>query len=613
MIDIAKLFEIAKVRFDKQDYEKAENLFLQLHHIQPKNSLVSTYLGKIAFKLTQYERALDIFSAISETELNNIDVIIGLGRAYFYCEQQEKALICLERGLAVQPKSYELHILFAELFLSQSDLNNAMQSACQAVSIDSKKFEAHAMLGDILLAIGEFEKAINCYENALKIEPDNWKAVLNNGLARKRLGNLTGAKDMLTFANALQPLQADVLIPLTGILLDLFEFSDADMIINKLGAILPKSAIASFYKGVRYYRLGELKNAIHSLLHSLSIDDANIETCHYLATALTQEKMYDNAIKLYEQMIQNDRDQPFAYCRKAEAYLTLKDFPNAYESIRTLQEKIGDTKYLEPGFSFEGKSVHLYSQFGMTSFIVLIRFAYLLLNSKANIHIQTTEALYGIVKDMDKAFNVRAEFEQEEKFDLSIPLEALLLLFDLPNNKTVMTSNATCFNVNSELAFKWKTHFSGVEKLKVGIMWRKENHPYKDIYNSLSLQQFEPLFDLENIHWVTLQTSVGLEEFEDAPFKEKLEVVGLENSSLDERLACVSELDLLIAPDCYTALVAAGAGLPVWIISSKSPEWYLAHDDEPIWLSSVKTFLKQNVEDTDVYEEVKEQLKKLQG
>ena len=64
-----------------------------------------------------------------------------------------------------------------------------------------------------------------------------------------------------------------------------------------------------------------------------------------------------------------------------------------------------------------------------------------------------------------------------------------------------------------------------------------------------------------------------------------------EISSVDETLAAMSALDLVITIDSFPAHLSGAAGLPTWVVLALSPDWrwMLERDDSP-WYASARLF-----------------------
>ena len=54
--------------------------------------------------------------------------------------------------------------------------------------------------GDVLSAQGQFEEAIKCYNEAIRLDPNDVAAWYNNGVALDALGNITEANAAFTEA-----------------------------------------------------------------------------------------------------------------------------------------------------------------------------------------------------------------------------------------------------------------------------------------------------------------------------------------------------------------------------------------------------------------------------
>lgn len=611
MIKLHELFDIAVLRFNNRNLSGAENLFLQILSFHSQHVDAMKYLSQIALERKQFEEAIELLSKINGISKDDENVLLALATAHTGLHNFKDALICLDRVSVLNSERFELHFRYSKLHFEMTNFENAVQASKRALQISPRNTEALSILANALSELRQFENALSVFNECISMKPDNWKAIANKGMVLLQLGNLSEARDSLAFANCLNPLNADVLLPLCGVSLDLNDISSANVILEKLNAMLPNDHNVLVYKGIATLRGGNAENAIPPLIQALAIEPDNSIVQYNLGMALLNSKKFENAITFYERMIQDEQDVLYSVGQKAKAHLLLNENEKALDAIESLQ-KYAEQQLAFPlwnGEALNGKKILVYSQFGLEDICIFIQFVAFLKKQNATIGILCPEPFAELFKQCEIIDEVFLPNSQVPKFDFHLPLERIPTLcgIEIANYK----SN-TIFKTNKERVEYWKQKFSSSKKKNVGIMWRNELHVHKNFYHSAELRYFEPLLTCESIQLVTLQTSSGIEELETCRFKEEIKNIGLENSFQDERLASISQLDLLITVDSLTAQVASSAGVPVWIILGKVPAWHYglsANDSD--WHPSAKLFRLTDEGWGKLFENIKIELEKI--
>ncbi len=575
MTTIKNLFDIAVARFNRKAFTEAENLFLQIRNQIPDDIETLHYLAKIALVQGRYDTAAISLGKVAAVKLDNADVLTELGRTYLGLGRLQDALTCLKRAAIICPDNGKIHRLTAEVFFALKQYDLAIEAASKAVALCPTDAEAHEVLGNGLLDSRNPQRAIECYDKSLDLNSDNWKAWANRGTALFLLNRLIPAKESLIFANALNPMEPETLQQLASVLIELCEHDDASVLLEKLSAMMPQHAKVYLLSGINTLKQGITKTATAHFFKAAALDEDNSEIKYLLAEALVHDGKPEPAVNILDGIIKEGGPHHVnALIQKAKVQLLLGDIDAASLTVNALHaaEKIELIIPRWNGEDLSNKTIFLYSRFGLDELNVLVRLSHVLKERGATVYVECTEPVRSLVSAM---VSVDKTFLPGEPLDLTVDYCASLeFLFGALGSPKSILSIPAYFSINDDLRKKWIQHFSKIKKPKIGLMWRKETHVQKNIYHSVPLSALSPLFELKSADFVSLQTGTGLSELETFSYREELYMVGLENASMSDRLACISELDLLIAPDTLTAEVAAAAGLPVWVLLGTVPPWY---------------------------------------
>ncbi len=142
----------------------------------------------------------------------------------------------------------------------------------------------------------------------------------------------------------------------------------------------------------------------------------------------------------------------------------------------------------------------------------------------------------------------------------------------------------------------------GKRALRVGIAWKSLN-TLNDTHKSVSLMNLRPVFETPGIKFVNLQYGDVAEEISDLKNRTGVELF-IENRddpflNLDDHLAHIASLDLVITTSNTTAHAAGAIGMPTWVLLSHTLgeglywPWFVNREDSP-WYQNT-TLYRQEV------------------
>ncbi len=182
-----------------------------------------------------------------------------------------------------------------------------------------------------------------------------------------------------------------------------------------------------------------------------------------------------------------------------------------------------------------------------------------------------TAIVYGHARLKD-----RQPLAVKEPVDFQIPAGSLPLflrptLADFPRRKRFLI-------VDAGLEMSWRERLAALgPELKVGIAWRAGGKPSETLKRSLPLDHWTDLLRTPNVRFVNLQ--YGDVSGDLAAVQDELGVrisdweEGDPLVDLDNFLAKVAALDMVISVDNSTVHMAGAIGTPVWAFLPTSPSW----------------------------------------
>ena len=247
------------------------------------------------------------------------------------------------------------------------------------------------------------------------------------------------------------------------------------------------------------------------------------------------------------------------------------------------------------GGRFPGKRLLLYAEQGLGDALQMFRFVPLAAALGGKVILEVQAPLVGLARRLAGPALVLARGDALPPFDLECPLMSLPGRFGATPEH--MPGQAACLSPDPARIARWRQRLGQVEGapglgLKVGLAWAGNPRFYDDAPRSPGQAALLPLIAANpHVLFVAVQMGEGRRDLAGvAPPANKIDLGG-EIADLDDTLAIMTLLDLVISSCTLPAHVAAAAGTPLWLLLSYAPDWrwLLGREDTP-WHPGARLF-----------------------
>jgi hypothetical protein len=132
--------------------------------------------------------------------------------------------------------------------------------------------------------------------------------------------------------------------------------------------------------------------------------------------------------------------------------------------------------------------------------------------------------------------------------------------------------------------------------LRVGIVWSGNPHHQEDRYRSIPLSFFEPLLQLPDVCFFSLQLGPAASQRVGA----KAPVADLQHAIRDvaDTAALMSHLDLILTVDTAVAHLAGALRRRTWVLLPFAPDWrWLMDREDSPWYPTMRLFRQPRILD----------------
>jgi hypothetical protein len=205
----------------------------------------------------------------------------------------------------------------------------------------------------------------------------------------------------------------------------------------------------------------------------------------------------------------------------------------------------------------------------------------------AKVILETHQPLVRLFEVMDHLDDVMVRGTKPIHADFQVPVMSLPHRFS--TTLDTIPAEVPYLQVSSDPVFD----FNSKAQFVIGIAWAG-NPKHKNSWaenRSLEIHYLNPLFDIPDISWVSLQVDERYNEAASIHKKEILYDTRDQIEDFADTAAVISGLDLIITVDTAVAHLAGALGKPVWVLLSFAADWrwLLDRDDSP-WYPTMRLF-----------------------
>jgi tetratricopeptide (TPR) repeat protein len=180
------------------------------------------------------------------------------------------------------------------------------------------------------------------------------------------------------------------------------------------------------------------------------------------------------------------------------------------------------------------------------------------------------------------------------------------LLMSLPNRLNLrldtIPASVPYISVSAEHIKFWRAELARrlpVPGPRIGLVWSGNPQHFKNATRSIPAQLLAPLFELENVSWVSLTHELSSSDRDQVRSSPNLFLLAdHSNNSFVDAAAVVALCDAVISVDTSFAHLAGAMGRPLFLALSKASDFrWLATGDTSPWYPTARLFRQHEIDD----------------
>ncbi len=456
---------------------------------------------------------------------------------------------------------------------------------------------------------GKLAEAEQIYRQVLQQQPDQADALHVLGVILCQTKRHEEAIAQLRHLTDLQPDFAEGWGNLGGALQEQQQFAEAIACYERSLALNPANPNVHQNLSVALLDLNRPEAAVHHAEQVVSARPESSDAFYNLGFALRRSNRVTEAIAAYRRAIDLQPNFVNAHKNLGHALLLTGDFNTGFVEYQWRWQQEGWTvrPFTQPewdGSDLHGKTILLHAEQGMGDTLQFIRYAPLVKAYGGQVIVECQEPLLRLLSNVSGIDQLVPQESPLPPFDVHAPLLNLprilsTTLDTIPADIPYVPVPSVECRIEKDHLVSSSTQKSKIEnrQFKVGLVWAGNPNHRNNRFRSCQLEQFQPLFDLENVTFYSLQKGYAAAELTaDLPVYD----LGSELQDFADTACAIAQLDLIITVDTAVAHLAGALGKPTWVLLAFAPDWrwMLDRPDSP-WYPTVRLFRQPHPGDWD--------------
>ena len=447
---------------------------------------------------------------------------------------------------------------------------------------EDESFHQQMRLAAAAHRAGRLDEAISSYLRLLAVKPYNAELHNNLGVALRLIGKLDAA-----VAHHRQSLELD---------------PDNPSLHSNLGNALRMA--------------NRTREAVRHHLQAVALKPDYAEGFFNLGLCLRDLGRADEALACLSKALALGPQNKRARVEIAITRLTQGDLARGFAEYewRKQLDDVPAPEFRQPvwtGDDIKGKRILLYPEQGLADVLLFVRYARELKRRGASVLVLCQALLKELLVRLDYLDGVIAEGEQLPEFDLHASLLSLphLCGVDVP-----AAMSGESYLLPPERG-RIKLGRLPRAKLRIGIYWAAMPGQALDRQRSVPFPHFMGLAGDPEILFFSLQGGTHQKDIQTHGASGLVHDVGRGIFDFAEAASALEQLDLLITIDAPIAHLAAGMGMPTWLLLPTVPDWrwQQGREDSP-WYPRLRIFRQATPGDwAPVFDRVAAELEKLKA
>ncbi len=346
-----------------------------------------------------------------------------------------------------------------------------------------------------------------------------------------------------------------------------------------------KNFTAIYHKGLISFFKKKYDDAVKIFENCIDINKDFIFSYLNLGHSKLRLKKFNDAIANYEKFLEKKPNDNISKFNLAWSYFGISDLENGFKFYEYRKEKIDPKektldvkKKFNPiewnGENLNNKKIVIISEQGIGDNIQFFRYLFSIKeNYECEITFYTDKNLQHLFKN--SPFKIVTDLKNIEKIDYFQNLMSLPGIFYKKNK--FLQSPINYIKVNNEKNLIWKNKLKKFNKPIIALNWQGSKDFLFDDERSIDLINFKNILNINKYSFISLQKNFGSEQINKYNFSNLIHdfsnEIDINEKTFEDTIQILININILITSDTALAHLAGTMGIKTYLLLSYNPEW----------------------------------------
>jgi tetratricopeptide (TPR) repeat protein len=287
----------------KGQYGDASVEFRNALRVDPRSADAYYQLAQADIAQRDLKGAYASLEKAIELDPRRLDARLDRGRLYIAARLFDKAEEEANSILQEEPKNVAAYRLLGAAFIGQQKLDRALESFLKVTELLPNDASSYVNLALVEINLRRFSDAEKHLKQAVAMDPKSLQANMDLANFYRLQNNLPQAQEALQAGILNNPDAPQLYVDWADMLSNSGKITEADGVLNKLRAQMPKSLEATIAIGDYYAQRRDLDKALAEYQRGLSISAGNLDIEKRMEELYLSSNRTDEASKLDEQLM----------------------------------------------------------------------------------------------------------------------------------------------------------------------------------------------------------------------------------------------------------------------------------------------------------------------
>ena len=596
--------------------DQAEQIYREILCSAPKHADALHLLGVVAYQVGKYKVAADLVTQAIGIDPKQSSYFNNLGNAFKKLGKLVESTQAYYKAIEIKPDYAEAYNNLGNVLAEQDRLEESICAYRQALEIDPEYSEAYNNLGVALKAQGSLEKSVIAYRQAVQIDPEFADAYYNLGCLFQEKGKLEDSIRAYSEVLKINPeYHIEVYNNLGLALREQDRFEESVQVYQQAIEIKPDYAEAYNNLGNVLAEQDRLEESICAYCQALEINSDYSEAYNNLGSVFQLKADFKAARQAYHKVLEMQPQLAAAHKNLGLLSLLQGDFKRGWQEYEWRWKcddfTVESRRFPQPlwdGENLNQKSILVWTEQGVGDEIMFASMLPAFLQMDVKVIVECTRRLVPIfqrafpeIQFIPRGNPVSLQL-LNTVIDYQIPMLSLGKWLR-PSAESFPSDQGSYLYPCTAKARHLKRKYQQLagDRLLVGVSWKSTgNNRRRSRSKSTPLEYWTSILSRQDCFFLNLQYGDVAREIEDFKLETDLriyhdkEIDSLE--SLDDFVAQVSVLDLVISTSNTTVHVAGGLGKSVWTLLPHVPDWkWLLGRKDSVWYPTMRLFRQDEI------------------